>query len=63
MFFNRFIDQLAAESTSEHHRPGRLPAVVWKHSDPQHDVCWIYGGRQGHLLGKILYQLNMLKAL
>lgn len=51
--FHRFIDQPASESTGEHHRPGRLPAIVWKRPDYQHDVCWLYGGRQRHLFGEM----------
>lgn len=57
-FCPRIIDQPAAESCSECHRPGRLPALLWEWSDCQHDVRWFHGGRQGHLLGKI--QISIL---
>lgn len=53
VYFHRFACQLAAESWSEDHWAGRLPALLWRCADSEHDVCWPHGGRQRHLFGKI----------
>ncbi|CAG08029.1 unnamed protein product, partial [Tetraodon nigroviridis] len=46
----RFVDQPAAESCREAHPAGGCGRLR-RRADSSHDVCWLHGGRQRHLLG------------